>query len=89
MLSRFKLLANRSNSQLSTVSRSDAGKSVAASNACNTISPLRKSQLRAKTSRSSVSCFTNHRRLSPRSSVESALVEQIADAECELLRIAR
>src|SRR5687768_12278141 len=90
MLSRSKLLANRSNSKLSTGPGSDGGKSVVASNACkHNLTSVKIAIAGEDLTEFQVLLHENHHRPFSRSSVESALVEQIAYAEWKLRRIAR
>ena len=90
MLSKSKLTANRNNSQLSTGPRSLTGKTVVARNACK----HNLSSVNITIAGEDLEDFHALLRettfdLSPLSTIENALVQQIAYAEWKLLRIAR
>ena len=90
MPSNSKIDANRRNSQLSTGPRSDAGKSAVARNACNhNLTSLNIAIAGEDLEEFQILLHETAIDLGPRSTIENALVQQIAYAEWKLLRIAR
>ena len=90
MPSNSKIDANRRNAQLSTGPRSDAGKSVVARNACkHNLSSINIALAGEDLEEFQILLQETAIDLAPRSSIENALVQQIAYAEWKLLRIAR
>src|SRR5687767_14738584 len=90
MPSNSKIDANRRNSQLSTGPRSDAGKSVVARNACkHNLTSLNIAIAGEDLEEFQILLHETAIDLSPRSTIENALVQQIAYTEWKLLRIAR
>jgi hypothetical protein len=90
MSSNSKIDANRRNSQLSTGPRSDAGKSVVARNACkHNLTSLNIAIAGEDLDEFHILLHETAIDVAPRSTIENALVQQIAYAEWKLLRIAR
>ena len=90
MPSNSKIDANRRNAQLSTGPRSEAGRSVVARNACkHNLSSINIALAGEDLEEFQILLQETAFDLAPRSTTESALVQQIAYAEWKLLRIAR
>ena len=90
MPSNSKIEANRRNSQLSTGPRSDAGKLVVARNACkHNLTSLNIAIAGEDLEEFQILLHETAIDLVPRSTIENALVQQIAYAEWKLLRIAQ
>ena len=90
MPSHSKIEANRRNSQLSTGPRSDAGKLVVARNACkHNLTSLNIAIAGEDLEEFQILLHETAIDLVPRSTIENALVQQIAYAEWKLLRIAQ